>query len=207
MSKSLKIILSVLAGIGVSVLIFKACKNPNKITIEGKKYTVIKTRVDTLYIDKIVERIKTVPKIVKIIETKTDTVKLREFITVYKLVDSSAIIADYVKTYIYEDTLHLTDNLGYVAITDTVSKNKIVSRYYEQYLSTPVITVSNYLAPKLKNQLNFGVAAQFGSIGRGLGPNITLVTKKKATLSASVLINGQIVPSYVISYSRPIRFK
>jgi len=96
------------------------------IRIDGKKYEVIKHTIDTVE----VEKVKVVTKKGKDIVHEVidvDTLVLKEMINV----DSAAILKDYLAKIVYKDTLTLDGGLGTIALTDTITKNRILGRRIE----------------------------------------------------------------------------
>ena len=59
--------------------------------------------------------------------------------------DTAAILEDYFASYIYEDTVRL-DSFGYLAIRDTISRNKIISRKVVPTIKVPITTITKTLA-------------------------------------------------------------
>jgi hypothetical protein len=61
--------------------------------------------------------------------------------TITEHVDTAKILADYFAKRIYSDTIKM-DSLGYIAIQDTVSKNKITGRQHTKNYRIPKITTT-----------------------------------------------------------------
>ena len=89
--------------------------------INGKKYEVIKEVHDTIRVTKIIQG-KTLPTIINTIHD-----------TIPQKVDTSAILSDYFAKNIFADTIRLDTN-GFVFISDTVQKNKIIGRYFMSHI-------------------------------------------------------------------------
>ena len=118
------------------------------IKVDGKDYELLEQKIDTVFIEKIVEVKKYVPKYVdrvveKVVEIPVD-------------VDSLKIIEDYYSKYIVKDTLNLTydfgpeitvdslgtkpnPSLGFGILTDTISQNQIISRDIKWNFQIPTI--------------------------------------------------------------------
>jgi hypothetical protein len=100
--------------------------------------------------------------------------------TIYKDVDTTAILKDYFSKIIYKDTLKI-DTLGHIIVTDTISQNRIQNRQTILDYKIPLIkeTITIYEPYKPKNQLYIG----FTAIGSPtvpinyIGPDLTLKTK------------------------------
>ena len=96
----------VLANIIFAVSVFKKFQKPERV----------KVLPDTVYI----ERTEYIPKPTKVFSP----------VCVPMVVDTAAIIADYLSTVFYDDTLIHTPDLT-VTVRDSVSKNRIISRDFD----------------------------------------------------------------------------
>ena len=94
------------------------------IRIDGKKYEVIKHEIDTFEVvkTKVVTK-KGADIIHEVIEHDT-TIKLVD-------VDTAALLKDYLAKVVYKDTLKLDGDLGTIALTDTITKNRILGRTWD----------------------------------------------------------------------------
>jgi hypothetical protein len=79
-----------------------------------------------------VEKKVYVPKWRTKVETKYDTT----YVEVPADVDTLSILKDYYSKYVYVDTIFL-DTLGFIALTDTISENKILNRTNIQDIVLP----------------------------------------------------------------------
>ena len=61
--------------------------------------------------------------------------------TITEHVDTAKILADYFAKRFYSDTIKI-DSLGYIAIQDTINKNKITSRQHTKNYRIPKITTT-----------------------------------------------------------------
>jgi hypothetical protein len=61
--------------------------------------------------------------------------------TITEHVDTAKILADYFAKIVYSDTIKI-DSLGYIAIQDTITKNKIASRQHTKNYRIPKITTT-----------------------------------------------------------------
>lgn len=92
-----------------------------------------------------------------IIQSSSDTTYVPKIITVYRpgktiyldtviykpiptIIDTNAILTDYYAERVYVDSLYLADSLGFVATTDTISKNQIVGRVWNAKINQKIIT-------------------------------------------------------------------
>jgi hypothetical protein len=62
-------------------------------------------------------------------------------ITIIEHVDTAKILADYFAKRVYSDTIKM-DSLGYIAIQDTVNKNKLIARQHTKNYRIPKITTT-----------------------------------------------------------------
>ena len=161
--------------IGV-ILLMRACSgdtvvDPTDIVkVDGKDYELLEQKIDTVFINKIVEVKKYVPKYVdrvveKIVEIPAD-------------VDSLKIIEDYYSKYIVKDTLKLdyefapdividsigtkpNPTLGFGIITDTISQNQIVSRDIKWNFQVPTIYNTKVVKELPKREFYYGFGTSF----------------------------------------------
>lgn len=108
--------------------------------------------------------------------------------TVFKDVDTLAILKDYFAKRVYEDTIKI-DTFGYVLVKDTISQNKIQNRYTSLSYELPVITktVDNYitLPPKMQLYGGFDIIVNNSPINY-FGPSLLLKTKKDHIYTAGL---------------------
>ena len=135
------------------ILTMKMCspKTPSKpgevVTVDGKKYEVIKIITDTQYIPQIT-------KIYKPGETITkDTII---YVKVPLNVDTNEILKDYHSKVVYLDTIKFKDSLGYVSLIDTIYKNSILGRNWYANINQKIIKDSIFLKEMPKRQLFVG---------------------------------------------------
>lgn len=122
------------------------------IMVEGKAYEVIKEIHDTIEVPKI----KIVTKRGE--DIYHETVKEVQIPTI---VDTQALLHDYFAKNIYNDTLHLPDNLGFVFLTDTITKNKIESRKFTAKVKERVINNTTIVKELPKTKVFYGIEGGF----------------------------------------------
>ena len=158
----------------LGIILFQTCgKNqtaPGKITkVDGKKYEVIKTIVDTEYVPEYKTRWK-----------KGDSIPFEVIVhdTVPAVIDTLSILREYYLTRVYTDTFKL--NYGQFRIKDTISQNKIVGRGYESDLLIPIQKEYTVVKELPKIQLYVGFDAAFNRVdGLGsFGPKVLIKSKK-----------------------------
>ncbi len=166
----------------------KENKDKELIVVNGKVYELLSRQVEVVEVEKIVTEYK---------EGKTIYVEVEVPVEVFIPIeiDTMEVLEDYYSTRIYSDTLTVED-LGYIAITDTVSQNKIVGRYFQANLTqrtiTETITVKEL--PKLEIWTGF-VATTNMQVGASLG-----VTTKRRThlgLDIGVYVDDAVITPYV----------
>jgi len=145
------------------------------IRIDGKKYEVIKHTIDTIE----VEKTKVVTKQGKDIVHEVidvDTLVLKELVNV----DSAAILKDYLAKIVYKDTLTLDGGLGTIALTDTITKNRILGRTWDAKVKERIIKEELIVKEPAKAQLYYGLNGGFNKadVVSHVGAGLMLKTKK-----------------------------
>ena len=160
----------------VVVLFMRMCGNkpePKKgdtIKIDGKKYEVVKHDIDT-------EFVKVTQTIVK--QGKDIVHDVPVYVNVPVNVDTNAILKDYYAKYCVKDTLKLMDSLGYIAIKDTLFKNRLLNRKYVSNIHKTIIRETTIVKELPRNQVYFGGVIGFdkANIINFAGPSAMLKTK------------------------------
>jgi hypothetical protein len=173
------------------------------IRIDGKKYEVLKHTIDTVE----VEKIKTVTKkgediIHEIIDV--DTLVLRELVNV----DTAALLKDYLAKVVYKDTLRLDDGLGFVAVTDTIHKNRIDGRTFTANVKERIIKEELIVKEPAKNQLYYGLNAGFNreDYVSAIGAGVILKTKKDKIYQLGLGVNNRTMDGTNGSFSPYVGF-
>lgn len=171
----------------------------NVINVDGKKYEVIKKIVDTQYV-------KTSQTIYK--EGKTIYVDKPIYIEVPAKVDTGLILKDYFAKYTYKDTLKLKDSLGYVFLTDTITKNKILNRAFTAEINKIIIKDSVIVRP-FENQFFIGGVAGLDKVNvvNFVGPSFILKTKQDRVFTIGVGYSNAKTISFQLGTHWPIKFK
>ena len=101
--------------------------------------------------------------------------------TIYKIDqihDTAYIVNDYNKIKVYSDTLRInTDNSVY--IQDTITQNRILGRSYTANLSEKIITITNDIYHKPKNELYLGLVGDIRRFDNKIGIGVGLNYKKQ----------------------------
>jgi len=158
------------------------------IRIDGKKYEVIKHTIDTVE----VEKVKVVTKKGKDIVHEVidvDTLVLKELVNV----DSAAILKDYLAKIVYKDTLVLDGGLGTIALTDTITKNRILGRTWDAKVKERVIKEELIVKEPAKNQVYYGLNAGFNKEDyvSAIGAGVILKTKKDKIYQLGIGVNNR----------------
>jgi hypothetical protein len=163
-------------GLIVVILLMRACSGDGEtepkeiIKVDGKEYELLEQKIDTVFVEKIVEVPKYVPKYI----TKVETIEVE----VPADVDSLKVVEDYYAKYIVKDTLNLTydfgpeitidsigtkpnPSLGFGFLTDTISQNRIISRKIEWNFQLPTIYNTKIVKELPTRQLYYGIGAGF----------------------------------------------
>jgi hypothetical protein len=181
----------------VFLLLFKQCGIGNKkddietISVDGKKYELLKHTIDTQYVDRITEVEKYVPKYITKVETKIVEIPVDA--------DTIAIIKDYFSTYLVNDTLKLNDELGWVYIKDEITQNKIKSREFKASVKERTITDVKIVKELPKHEFYYGVNMTLDreNIFNGVGAGLTWKDKKSHLYQLGVGVtqnNSNLVP-------------
>ena len=143
---------------------------PNIKYIDGKPYEVIKHDIDT----------------VDIIKTKVVTKQGKDifhdttiFVQIPMNIDTMEIIKAYFAKNVYKDTLHLPDSLGFVAVQDTISENKIQARKYTASVKQRTIKETTIVKELPKTKIFWGIGMGFDKINfvNHVGANLLINTK------------------------------
>ena len=106
-----------IVGLIAVILLMRACGGESEeqrdiIKVDGKDYELLEQKIDTVFIEKIIEVPKYVPKYITKVETIT--------VEIPADVDSLKIVEDYYSKYIVKDTLNLTYDFGPEITVDSI---------------------------------------------------------------------------------------
>jgi len=124
------------------------------MVVNGKAYEVIKEIHDTTELEKIKTLWKKGQDIFHETILHDTTIKLVN-------VDTVALLHDYFAKNIYNDTLHLPDSLGFVFLTDTITKNKIEGRKFTAKVKERVINNTTIVKELPKTKVFYGIEGGF----------------------------------------------
>jgi hypothetical protein len=143
------------------------------IRIEGKKYEVIKHEIDT------VDVIKT-----KVVTKKGDDIYhetiVEKEVLIPAVIDTAALLKDYYSKVLYKDVLVLPDSLGTVAVTDTISQNKILGRTFNANIKQRTIKETMIVKELPKTKVFYGLEGGFNKADfvSSVGAGVLINTKK-----------------------------
>jgi hypothetical protein len=173
------------------------------IRIDGKKYEVIKHTIDTFE----VEKVKVVTKKGKDIVHEVidvDTLVLKELVNV----DTAALLKDYLAKVIYKDTLTLDGGLGTIALTDTITKNRILGRTWDAKVKERIIKEELIVKEPAKAQLYYGLNGGFNKADfvSSVGAGLLLKTKKDKIYQFGLGVNNRTTDGTNGSFSPYVGF-
>lgn len=140
------------------------------IRVDGKKYEVIKHTVDTIDV------IKT-----KVVTKKGEDIyheTIKE-VVIPTIVDTTAILQNYYTKNVYKDVLVLPDSLGTVAVTDTITQNKILGRTFNASVKQRTIKETTIVKELPKTQVYYGFTGGFNKadVVSNVGAGLLIKTK------------------------------
>ncbi len=102
--------------------------------------------------------------------------------------DTTKILKDFFSKNVYKDTLKLTDSLGYIAVTDTIFKNKLTHRVWKSYVNKITVKETMYLKELPKIQVFYGgvIGVDKINIINFAGPSLVLKDKKDRLYSLGI---------------------
>jgi hypothetical protein len=167
------------------ILLMRSCSGGGDVDknqtvkVNGKNYVLIKREVDTIY----KEITQTVYR-----DGKTIYRDIPIYVNVPSDVDTNEILKDYYAKYTFKDTLKLTDSLGYIAITDTIFKNRILNRVWDSHVNKITIKETLYLKDPPKIQVFAGGVIGFDKVNiiNFVGPSLLLKDKKDRMYSLGI---------------------
>ena len=192
----------------VAFIVFKQCSSEDKsietIKIDGKKYELLKQKIDTIFID------RTKVKYVKGNDIYHETIVEKEKrieVPVYTKGDTVRIVQSYNQKVLYKDKLVLDNDLGTIDLTDTLYQNKILGRKWNAMIKERTITDTKIVKELPKNQVYVGVTGIVGNSSALIGPQLTLKTKKDNLYGANLLIDGNGNKYFGVSVGWKIKLK
>jgi hypothetical protein len=182
--------LNLVIAILVIILLLKQCNvKPTEVTPPTvKRDTVWIYKDSTVYSKPSV--VKTEPYAVPIDRWNTEYLPDTNYSKLVKQYEE--IVRELLAKNISKDSLKI-DSIGYVHVTDTVSKNLITGRAYHYSFKYPVITNTITIPEKKRNQLYVGGGLQGSSINAidQINAGAQLINKKDQSYGITVGINSR----------------
>jgi hypothetical protein len=144
-----------------------------KVFIAGKAYEVIKHEIDT------VDIVKT-----KVVTKKGDDIYhetiVEKEVLIPAVIDTAALLKDYYSKVLYKDVLVLPDSLGTVAVTDTISQNRILGRTFNANVKQRTIKETTIVKELPKTKVFYGLEGGFNKADfvSSVGAGVLINTKK-----------------------------
>lgn len=161
----------------VAIVFFQQCGGNKKgtgeiVKVDGKKYELIKHEIDT------VEVVKTKVVTKKGEDIYHETIVEKEVI-IPAIIDTAALLKDYYSKVLYKDVLVLPDSLGTVAVTDTISQNKILGRTFNANVKQRTIKETLIVKELPKTQVYYGFTGGFNKVDvvSNLGAGVLIKSK------------------------------
>jgi hypothetical protein len=157
------------------------------IRIEGKKYEVIKHDIDTF------EVVKTKVVTKKGEDIYHETIVEKE-VVIPAIVDTQALLKDYYSKVLYKDVLVLPDSLGTIAVTDTISQNKIWGRTFDAKVKQREIKETLIVKELPKTQVYYGLTGGFNKedVISNVGAGLIIKTKKDKIYNLGVGVANRV---------------
>lgn len=191
-TKSNFFIIIILVLIGVIVVqqcISGGDSDKPTVTVDGKKYELLKHKIDTVVVD----HFKT--KYVKGEDIYHETIVEKEKrveVPVYLKGDTVRIVQEYSKKVLYKDKLVLDNDLGTIELTDTISQNKIIGRKWNAQIKERTITDTKIVKELPRNQVYAGLGGIVGNSNILAGPQLTLKTKKDNIYGVNMYLDNNL---------------
>jgi hypothetical protein len=157
-----------------------------KVFVNGKAYEVIKHDIDTIDIVKT----KVVTK--KGEDIYHETIVEKEVI-IPAIIDTAALLKDYYSKVLYKDVLVLPDSLGTVAVTDTISQNKILGRTFNANVKQRTIKETTIVKELPKTKVFYGLEGGFNKADfvSSVGAGVLINTKKDKIYQLGLGVTNQ----------------
>ena len=157
------------------------------VRIDGKKYEVIKHDIDTF------EVVKTKVVTKKGADIYHETIVEKE-VVIPTIIDTAALLKDFFAKNVYKDTLRLPDSLGIVAVTDTITQNKILGRTFNASVKQREIKETLIVKELPKTQVYYGLTGGFNKadVVSNVGAGLLIKTKKDKIYNLGVGVSNRV---------------
>jgi hypothetical protein len=171
-----------------------------KVFIAGKAYEVIKHEIDT------VDIVKT-----KVVTKKGDDIYhetiVEKEVIIPAVIDTAALLKDYYSKVLYKDVLVLPDSLGTVAVTDTISQNRILGRTFNANVKQRTIKETTIVKELPKTKVFYGLEGGFNKADfvSSVGAGVLINTKKDKIYQLGLGVDNRTTDGTNGSFSPYIR--
>jgi hypothetical protein len=171
-----------------------------KVFIAGKAYEVIKHEIDT------VDIVKTKVVTKKGEDIYHETIVEKEVI-IPAVIDTAALLKDYYSKVLYKDVLVLPDSLGTVAVTDTISQNRILGRTFNANVKQRTIKETTIVKELPKTKVFYGLEGGFNKADfvSSVGAGVLINTKKDKIYQLGLGVDNRTTDGTNGSFSPYIR--
>ena len=171
-----------------------------KVFIAGKAYEVIKHEIDT------VDIVKTKVVTKKGEDIYHETIVEKEVI-IPAVIDTMALLKDYYSKVLYKDVLVLPDSLGTVAVTDTISQNRILGRTFNANVKQRTIKETTIVKELPKTKVFYGLEGGFNKADfvSSVGAGVLINTKKDKIYQLGLGVDNRTTDGTNGSFSPYIR--
>ena len=177
----------------IIIVVFQQCGRNKKVTgeivkVDGKKYELIKYKIDTI------EVVKT-----KVVTKKGDDIYhetiVQKEVQIPTVIDTAALLKDYYSKVLYKDVLVLPDSLGTVAVTDTISQNRILGRTFDANIKQKIIKETTIVKELPKTQIYYGFTGGFNKVDvvANLGAGILIKSKSDKIFNLGIGVANRVV--------------
>jgi DNA repair exonuclease SbcCD nuclease subunit len=175
----------------IAIVVFQQCGGNKKgtgeiVKVDGKKYELLKHEIDTI------EVVKTKVVTKKGEDIYHETIVEKE-VRVPVNVDTNAILKEYYTKVLYKDVLVLPDSLGTVAVTDTISQNKILGRTFNANVKQRTIKETTIVKELPKTKVFYGLEGGFNKADfvSSVGAGVLINTKKDKIYQLGLGVTNQ----------------
>ena len=181
----------------------KSITSGEKVKIDGKKYEVVKTEVDTVYVS---AKPQIIYKKGKDIYRDTTIYKPLPIFDKSGLVDGElekyydSVLMSHFAINVFRDTIRF-GNYGNVYITDSIQENAILSRMANSDLIFPSISQTTTVKELPKNELYLGAKSIIINNGMGaVGAGLMLKSKRDKLFGFGAMIDRQKNINFALDY-------
>lgn len=189
-------LLVILLLIGIIIFQRSCDPGPSEPIVIEKPVEVIKQVTDTIRIP--VQQVVYKPG-------KTIYKEVPIYVEVPKYVDTANILKEYFAINVYKDTLFLKENIGYISVVDSITRNQIKSRTFNSFVEKVILTNTVYVKAPPHTQF-------FSGVGIGLqkpdklviSGHLSIKSKTDKLYSLGIGINSDLQPGLYGALQWPI---